>query len=102
MATSPLKCTKPVNEIKREDIEKSLNFAGVIDFQNTMKEDTPQVIEVLREGDIVSAMITVSFSLPFAIVICYLSFFSSTLPTSSCYHRVTMFSQASTLQRKLA
>ena len=63
MATCPLNSATPVNEIKREDIEKDLNFAGVIDFQNSMKEDTPQVIQELREGDIVSAMITVSFYL---------------------------------------
>ena len=58
MATAPLKSTKSVNEIKREDIEKDLNFAGVINFQNSIKEDTPQVIRELHEGDIVSAMIT--------------------------------------------
>jgi magnesium-transporting ATPase (P-type) len=62
MATSPLKSAKSVNEIKREDIEKDLNFAGVINFQNSMKEDTPQVIRELREGDIISAMITVSYN----------------------------------------
>ena len=60
IATSPLNCVKPANEIKREDIERDLNFAGVMDFQNTMKQDTPQVIEELREGGIVSAIITVS------------------------------------------
>jgi len=45
-----------------------LNFAGVMDFQNTMKQDTPQVIEELREGDIVSAIITVSCRL-FCVII---------------------------------
>jgi len=58
MATSPLKSAKSVSELKREDIERDLNFAGVINFQNSMKEDTPQVIKELREGDIISAMIT--------------------------------------------
>jgi len=63
MATSTytFKTANSVNEVKREDIEKELNFAGVINFQNSMKEDSPQVIQELREGDIVSAIITVSF-----------------------------------------
>lgn len=68
MATSPLKIANSVSELKREDIERDLNFAGVINFQNSMKEDTPKVIKELREGDISSAMITVSFN-PCAVVI---------------------------------
>lgn len=70
MATSPLKSAKSVSELKREDIERDLNFAGVINFQNSMKEDTPQVIKELREGDIISAMITVSFNSCAVVILC--------------------------------
>jgi len=63
--------TASVNEVKRADIEKELNFAGVINFQNSMKEDSPQVIQELREGDIVSAIITVSFRSIVVIIIMF-------------------------------
>ncbi|KAL7471342.1 hypothetical protein ACHAXS_011637 [Conticribra weissflogii] len=58
MATAPFTIDKSMNEVTREDIEKNLSFAGFINFQNAMKEDTPAVIQSLREGNVSSAMIT--------------------------------------------
>ena len=58
IATSRYSCGKSMNEITREDIEKNLKFLGFINFQNSMKEDTPAVINELHQGNIACAMIT--------------------------------------------
>ena len=59
IASAPFN-SKAANEVKREDIEKNLTFAGFINFENRMKEDNPHVIEELTQGSVESAMITVS------------------------------------------
>lgn len=58
IATAPYKGTQDLGDVKREDIEKDLQFVGFINFQNTMKEDTPSVIQDLREGDVSSTIVT--------------------------------------------
>jgi cation-transporting ATPase 13A3/4/5 len=59
MATSTYKCDKAMNEVHRDDIEKDLEFLGFANFQNSLKEDSPAVIEELRHGKIGCVMITV-------------------------------------------
>ena len=62
MAMSAYKSTNAMNEVNREDIEIDLEFVGFINFQNSMKKNSPAVIEELRRGNVNSAMITVSES----------------------------------------
>lgn len=50
--------TKEMHELHRSDIEKDLVFTGCINFQNSMKQESPAVIAELRAGAIESAMIT--------------------------------------------
>jgi cation-transporting ATPase 13A3/4/5 len=59
MATSTYKGDKAMNEVHRDDIEKDLEFLGFVNFQNSLKEDSPAVIEELRHGKIGCVMITV-------------------------------------------
>lgn len=47
-----------IAEVHRDDVEKSLTFAGCVNFQNAMKEDTPPVLRELKEGNVLVAMIT--------------------------------------------
>lgn len=47
-----------IADVHRDDVEKSLTFAGFVKFQNTMKEDTPAVLQELKEGNVFLAMIT--------------------------------------------
>jgi magnesium-transporting ATPase (P-type) len=47
-----------IAEVSRDDVEKLLTFGGFINFQNVMKEDTPEVLEELVAGDVSVAMIT--------------------------------------------
>ncbi|KAI2493674.1 haloacid dehalogenase-like hydrolase [Fragilaria crotonensis] len=45
-------------DVRRDDVEKSLMYAGFVKFQNAMKEDTPAVLQELKEGNVLLAMIT--------------------------------------------
>lgn len=45
-------------EIPRETIERDLTFVGVLNFKNMLRDDTPSMIEQLKQGDIDSIMIT--------------------------------------------
>lgn len=58
MASSKFSSNKPISDVTREDIEKDLTFSGFINYQNTMKDDTPAVIRELHDGGISCAMIT--------------------------------------------
>ena len=58
IASTLFTSTKPTGEVTREDIERDLTFAGFINFQNQMKEETPQVIRELHEGNVACTMIT--------------------------------------------
>jgi magnesium-transporting ATPase (P-type) len=48
IASSVYNGEKEMSEMQREDIEKDLTFAGCINFQNTMKPETPAVIAEVR------------------------------------------------------
>ena len=50
--------TKEVHQISRADVESDLIFTGCINYSNIMKQESPQVINELRNGDVESAMIT--------------------------------------------
>jgi len=47
-----------LRSICRDDIEKNLNFVGIINFKNLLREESPYVIRELSEGGIVSSIIT--------------------------------------------
>ena len=47
-----------VADVRRDDVEKSLEFGGFVKFQNAMKEDTPAVLQELKEGNVLLAMLT--------------------------------------------
>ena len=50
--------SESIGALARGDIETGLDFIGVIDFSNIMREETPSVIQQLREGEIISTMVT--------------------------------------------
>ncbi|KAL7521821.1 hypothetical protein ACHAWX_006509 [Stephanocyclus meneghinianus] len=58
IARSTYTGSKELNEVQRSDIEVDLTFTGCINFQNTMKHETPAVISELREGNVESAILT--------------------------------------------
>jgi len=47
-----------LSKISRDDVEKMLTFAGVINFKNVLREDTPAVIRELEEGSVRTVMVT--------------------------------------------
>jgi magnesium-transporting ATPase (P-type) len=47
-----------VDSLNRNDVESDLNFVGVIDFKNVIREDTPGVINELANGDVRSIIVT--------------------------------------------
>lgn len=47
-----------VYDISRDSIEYSLDFIGVIDFKNLLRNDTAAVLAELKEGDVKSTMVT--------------------------------------------
>ena len=49
---------RSIAEVRRDDIEKELDFCGVINFQNTLKEASPGVIRELEEGSTMVSIIT--------------------------------------------
>lgn len=58
MACKPLPSGTDVATISRDTLESDLLFLGVINFKNTMREETPEVIRHLAEGEVESIMIT--------------------------------------------
>ena len=44
--------------LSRDEIERDLSFVGVINFKNTLREETRDVIRQLDEGDVKSVMVT--------------------------------------------
>ena len=58
MAMKNLPSDTDVSTLLRSDLETDLTFLGVINFKNTMREETPAVIQQLSEGDVESIMIT--------------------------------------------
>ncbi|CAG2054722.1 unnamed protein product, partial [Timema podura] len=47
-----------VGDIKREDVEKQLEFLGLVVLENRLKPETKDVISILRKADINVVMIT--------------------------------------------
>jgi magnesium-transporting ATPase (P-type) len=58
--TASFTSSKAIHDVTREDIEKNLSFAGVINFENKLRKETPAVIQELSEGSVESAIVTVS------------------------------------------
>lgn len=58
MASKSLDKNVDVNNLSRDEVEKDLSFEGVINFKNTMRENSAEVMKHLQEGEIVSAMVT--------------------------------------------
>ncbi|KAL3780294.1 hypothetical protein HJC23_001335 [Cyclotella cryptica] len=58
IARSTYTGSEETHEVQRSDIENDLTFTGCINFQNTMKHETPSVISELREGNVESAIVT--------------------------------------------
>ena len=58
MASKKLPTDTDVTKIVRDDVEGDLTFEGVINFKNVMRENAPDVIQDLENGEIVSTMIT--------------------------------------------
>lgn len=44
--------------VSRSDIENDVNFIGVINFKNVLRDETPDVIQQLKEGDCQTTIIT--------------------------------------------
>jgi magnesium-transporting ATPase (P-type) len=57
VASKPI-AAKSLDSLSRNDIEADLNFIGVIDFKNVIRDDTPRVISELTNGDVRSIMVT--------------------------------------------
>jgi magnesium-transporting ATPase (P-type) len=49
---------KDIAEITRDGVECDLKFAGVFNFANKLREDTPEVIKQLKDAEIQSIMLT--------------------------------------------
>jgi predicted P-type ATPase len=49
---------KSLAEIHRNDIEKSVSYGALINFQNLLREEATGVLDELAEGDVSTAMIT--------------------------------------------
>jgi cation-transporting ATPase 13A3/4/5 len=47
-----------VNLISRDDVERDLSFVGVINFKNSLREETPEVIRHLEAGEVKCVMVT--------------------------------------------
>jgi magnesium-transporting ATPase (P-type) len=57
VASKPVKADN-VSDVTRDEVECSLIFVGVLNFQNVMREDTPDVIRQLEEGEVHCIMLT--------------------------------------------
>ena len=60
IATKAFTSDKGMYEVTRDVIEKDLAFLGFINFQNSLKRESPAVIDELRRGNVDCTMITVS------------------------------------------
>jgi magnesium-transporting ATPase (P-type) len=58
VASKPIKYDNGNEYLTRDEVESDLNFIGLLNFQNVMREDTPEVIRQLAEGEIQSIMVT--------------------------------------------
>jgi cation-transporting ATPase 13A3/4/5 len=58
MASKVIPAGSDVNKIARNDVESDLTFAGVINFKNAIREETPNVILQLEAGEVKPIMIT--------------------------------------------
>lgn len=58
LAFKPLPSDTDVTNLIRSSIESDLIFMGVVNFKNTMREDTPEVIRHLAAGEVESIMVT--------------------------------------------
>ena len=58
MAYKPLSPRTDISTLDRSSLESDLLFIGVVNFKNTMREDTPRVISHLASGEVKSFMIT--------------------------------------------
>lgn len=58
MAFKPLPTDTDIGSLSRSSLESNLVFLGVVNFKNSMREDTPEVIRHLASGKIKSFMIT--------------------------------------------
>jgi magnesium-transporting ATPase (P-type) len=47
-----------IASLTRDQVEHGLQFIGVLNFQNVMREDTPEVMKQLREANVQSIMLT--------------------------------------------
>lgn len=47
-----------ISAVSRDDVEKSLQYGGLISFQNKLREESPAVITELLEGSVSVAMVT--------------------------------------------
>jgi magnesium-transporting ATPase (P-type) len=50
--------SESLDSLRRDDVESNLNFVGVINFKNVIREDTPGVIDELTNGDVRSIIVT--------------------------------------------
>jgi magnesium-transporting ATPase (P-type) len=55
---SKILASKSVHSLTRNEVESDLNFVGVMDFKNVIREDTPGVIAELTNGDVRSIIVT--------------------------------------------
>jgi cation-transporting ATPase 13A3/4/5 len=60
IATKAFTSDKGMHEVTRDVIENDLAFLGFINFQNSLKRESPAVIDELRRGNVDCTMITVS------------------------------------------
>ncbi|KAL7580178.1 hypothetical protein ACA910_012929 [Epithemia clementina (nom. ined.)] len=51
------------NDLRRDDVEKSLTFAGFLSFQNKLRDESQEVIAELIEGNVSVTMVTGDSSL---------------------------------------
>ena len=58
MASKEIPAGSDLNNIARDDVEDNLTFAGVINFKNAIREETPDVIRQLEAGEVKPIMIT--------------------------------------------
>jgi len=58
MGSKVLEKDTDVNQITRDVVESDLRFEGVINFKNVMRENAPEVIRELEDGEVISTMVT--------------------------------------------
>ena len=94
IATKAYTSDKGMHEVTRDDIEKDLEFLGFINFQNSLKEESPAVINELRFGNVDCVMITVrKCVLPFRNNLCPFSATNKHCHIFCSLYRVIMFLQ---------